>query len=195
MVEEENAKLKADLEKEKEKVKGIRERNVILHNELYDKTLMNKRLHSELNETYQKITKDYENQLLTVMDIKEELYESQLRLSEADGTIESLRYEIKDLEGRWKARSEFLERELEKIRAIMLSYSLFEDTSTSSSNKKIEDLSPIIVEDLMTVIIVYEPPPTFDGESVGEIEMSSPESVFPQDRDYMLEDSDFLFDD
>ncbi|GAB2290148.1 hypothetical protein Dimus_024431 [Dionaea muscipula] len=134
---------------------------------------------------------DYENEVLTVMNLKEELYESQLHLSEADGTIESLHYEINDLEGRWKARLEFLERELEKIRATMLSYALIEDTSTSSSDKQIEDPSLIVVEDPMSAIIVYEPPPMFeeeDRESVGEFEISSSENV-------LLEDNDSLFDD
>ncbi|GAB2283261.1 hypothetical protein Dimus_017783, partial [Dionaea muscipula] len=116
---------------------------------------------------------DYENEVLTVMDLKEELYESQLRLSEADGSIKSLHYEISDLEDQWMSRSEVLERELKKIRTTMISYYIIEDTSTSSSEKQIEDPFPIVVEDPLTTIIVYEPPPTFeeeDKESIGEFE-------------------------
>ncbi|GAB2278506.1 hypothetical protein Dimus_013186 [Dionaea muscipula] len=53
-LEEENEKLKAALakKKEKKKVKTLRERNVLLDNDLYDKTLKNDRLHIELTETY-----------------------------------------------------------------------------------------------------------------------------------------------
>ncbi|GAB2297905.1 hypothetical protein Dimus_031989 [Dionaea muscipula] len=88
------------------------------------------------------------------MDLKEELHESQLRLSEADDTIESLHYEINDLEGQWMSRSEFLDRELKKVRTIMISYTLIEDTSTSSSDKRIEDPSPIVLENPLTPVIV-----------------------------------------
>ncbi|GAB2285758.1 hypothetical protein Dimus_020195 [Dionaea muscipula] len=58
MVEVENEKLKAELKKEKEKEKRSRERIVMLHNDLLDKSLKNDRLNIELNETYQKLTKD-----------------------------------------------------------------------------------------------------------------------------------------
>ncbi|GAB2296588.1 hypothetical protein Dimus_030699 [Dionaea muscipula] len=95
---------------------------------------------------------DYENEVLIVMDLKEELYDSQLRLKE----------------------------ELEKIRAIMISYAILEDTSTSSSDKQDEDPSPIVVEDPMSAIVVYKPPPSFeekDRESVEEFEMSTSEDV------------------
>ncbi|GAB2281704.1 hypothetical protein Dimus_016274, partial [Dionaea muscipula] len=63
-LEEENEELKAALKIEKEKVRtfesrmdALRERNVMLDNDLYDKTLKNERLHTELNETYQKLSK------------------------------------------------------------------------------------------------------------------------------------------
>ncbi|GAB2272882.1 hypothetical protein Dimus_007698 [Dionaea muscipula] len=142
---------------------------MMLHNDLYDKTLKNERLGSELNETYRKLTKIVEKRNLVearlpkqmdfmMKEAQREYLESnefqgmfnhasalilrndwrlglaQLRLSEAYGTIGSLHYKVDDLEGRWKARSEFMERELEKIRATMLSYALIEDTSTSSSD-------------------------------------------------------------
>ncbi|GAB2292606.1 hypothetical protein Dimus_026843 [Dionaea muscipula] len=123
---------------------------------------------------------DYESKVRTVMDHKEELYESQLRLSEADGTIQSLYFEMKDIEDQWMSRKTFLEGKLEKIKAIMISNATLEDTSTSSSHKLIEDPSRIVVEDPMSAIIVYEPPPTFeeeDRESVGEFKMSTSEDV------------------
>ncbi|GAB2292256.1 hypothetical protein Dimus_026505 [Dionaea muscipula] len=123
---------------------------------------------------------DYENEVLGFMDLKEELYESQLRLSEADNTIHSLHFEMKNLEDRWMSKTRFLERKLDKIRATMISYAILEDTSTSSSDKKIEDPSSIVMEDPMSAIILYEPPPTFeeeDKESVGEFEISSSEDV------------------
>ncbi|GAB2275392.1 hypothetical protein Dimus_010153, partial [Dionaea muscipula] len=123
---------------------------------------------------------DYENEVLTVMDLKEELYDSQLHLSEADDIIQSLLHEMKDVEDQWMSKVRFLEEELEKIRAIMISYAILEDTSTFSSNKQDEDPSPIVVEDPMSAIVVYEPPPTFeeeDRESLGEFEMSTSEDV------------------
>ncbi|GAB2285787.1 hypothetical protein Dimus_020226 [Dionaea muscipula] len=142
IVEEENKRLKVELEKEKVKGKRSRERLALLHNDLCDKQLKNKRLHDALNETFGKL--------------------------------------IKNLEDRWMSKTKFLEGELEKIGATMLSYAILEDTSTSSSDKQVEDPSPIVVEDPMSAIIVYEPPPTFeeeDRESVGEFEMSSSEDV------------------
>ncbi|GAB2273520.1 hypothetical protein Dimus_008312 [Dionaea muscipula] len=63
-LEEENEKLKTALKNEKEKVKMVRERNVLLDNDLYDKTLKNDRLHTELNETYQRLTKIVEKRNL-----------------------------------------------------------------------------------------------------------------------------------
>ncbi|GAB2296566.1 hypothetical protein Dimus_030677 [Dionaea muscipula] len=56
-VEEENEKLKVELEREKEKGKRSRKRIVTLHNDLFDNLLKNERLNTELNETYQKLTK------------------------------------------------------------------------------------------------------------------------------------------
>ncbi|GAB2281132.1 hypothetical protein Dimus_015737, partial [Dionaea muscipula] len=94
----------------------------------------------------------------------EELYETQLRLSEADGTIQTLYCEMNDLGDRWAAKTEFIEGELEKVRAFMTSYAILEDTSTSSLEKQIEDPSPIIVEDPISTIIMYEPPPKFEEE-------------------------------
>ncbi|GAB2273547.1 hypothetical protein Dimus_008337 [Dionaea muscipula] len=139
MVEEENKKLRAELEREKAKGKRSRERLVLLHDDIYDKTLKNETLHDALNETSQKLIKD-----------------------------------------RRISKTNCLEGELERIRATMISYAILEDTSTSSSDKQVEDPSPIIVEDPMSAIIVYEHPPTFeeeDRESVGEFEMSSSEDV------------------
>ncbi|GAB2275757.1 hypothetical protein Dimus_010507 [Dionaea muscipula] len=251
-VEEENKRLKAELEKEKSKGKISRERIVMLHNDLLDKSPKNDRLHDALNKTSEKLIKgkeieemfpmpstseaimfppvpqisapeappasdaglphlselnaspslvndvsedkqadttieslqlqlqDYENGGLTVMDLKEELYESQIRLSEADDIIQSLHFEMKNLEDRWMSKTKFLEGEQEKIRATLISYAMLEDTSTSSSDKQVEDPSLIVVEDPMSAIIVYEPPPTFgeeDRESIGEFEMSSSEDV------------------
>ncbi|GAB2281368.1 hypothetical protein Dimus_015964 [Dionaea muscipula] len=63
-VEEENEKLKAELEKEKEKGKRSRECIVMLHNDLFDKSLKNERLHSELNDTCQKLTQILEKRNL-----------------------------------------------------------------------------------------------------------------------------------
>ncbi|GAB2273548.1 hypothetical protein Dimus_008338 [Dionaea muscipula] len=57
MVEEENKKLRAELEREKAKGKRLRERLVLLQNDLCDKTLKNERLHDALNETSQKLIK------------------------------------------------------------------------------------------------------------------------------------------
>ncbi|GAB2295169.1 hypothetical protein Dimus_029343 [Dionaea muscipula] len=167
-VDEENKRLKAELETKKSKGKRSRERLVLLHDDLCDKLLKSERLHDALNETSGKLIKDYENEVLTIMYLKEELYESQLRLSDADITIQSLYLEMKNLEDRWMSKTKFLEGELERIRATMISYAILEDTSTSSS--------PIVVEDPMSAIVVYEPPPTFeeeDRESVGEFEISS----------------------
>ncbi|GAB2276022.1 hypothetical protein Dimus_010764 [Dionaea muscipula] len=179
-VEEENKRLKVELEKEKAKGKRSRERLVLLHNDLSDKNLKNERFNDALNETSGKLIKDYENEVLSDMDFKEELYESHLRLSEADDTIQSLYFEMENLEDQWKSKTRFLEGELEMIRATMISYAILEDTSTSSSDKQVEDPSPIVVEDPMSAIIVYEPPLKFeeeDRESVGVFEISSSEDV------------------
>ncbi|GAB2290283.1 hypothetical protein Dimus_024562 [Dionaea muscipula] len=203
-VEEENKKLKAELEREKVKEKRSRERLVLVHNDLCDKTLKNERLHDALNETTQKLIKwgkEIEDMFpmpsmskaITFPPVPqisapeaplafdaEELYESQLRLSKADDIIQSLHFEMKNLEDRWISKTKCLEGALERIRATMISYAILEDTSTSSSDKQVEDPSPIVVEDPMSAIIVYEPPPTFeeeDRELVGEFEMSSSEDV------------------
>ncbi|GAB2298048.1 hypothetical protein Dimus_032125 [Dionaea muscipula] len=108
-VEEENRRLKEELEKEKAKGKRSKERLVLLHNDLSDMALNNERLHGALNETSGKL--------------------------------------IKNLEDRWMSKTKFLEGVLEKFRTTMLSYAILEDTSTSSSDKQVEDPSPIVVED------------------------------------------------
>ncbi|GAB2275871.1 hypothetical protein Dimus_010616 [Dionaea muscipula] len=69
-VEEENEKLRAELEKEKEKGKRSRERIVTLHNDLFDKSLKNDRLNIELNETYQKLTKEAQREYLESDEFK-----------------------------------------------------------------------------------------------------------------------------
>ncbi|GAB2276415.1 hypothetical protein Dimus_011143 [Dionaea muscipula] len=262
IVEEENKRLKADLEKEKAKGKRSRERLVLLLNDLSDESLQNERLHTALNETTQSLIKIMENRHLVEAHLPKQLEhlvkEAQRKYLESDEFIEMFNrasapilrngwrmgiaqvrrmlddddpiiseldklkqdvnvpftqekiekiekkpaewtkaYDARVLESieEWGKEIEemfpmpptyetsnvrFLEEELEKIRAIMISYAILEDTSTSTSDKQDEDPSPIVVEDPMFAIVVYGPPSTFeeeDRESVGEFEMSTSEDV------------------
>ncbi|GAB2279146.1 hypothetical protein Dimus_013801 [Dionaea muscipula] len=56
-----------------------------------------------------KVEKDNEREIMSVIDLKDELYSSQRRLTEANGIIESLRSEMIVLEAdEWKARVDSL---------------------------------------------------------------------------------------
>ncbi|GAB2288069.1 hypothetical protein Dimus_022413 [Dionaea muscipula] len=85
-VEEENEKLKAELEKEKGKRKRLRERIVMLHNDLLDKSLKNDMLHTELNETCQKLTKGIIPQVRLNKGVKHLLNDSDLEMERTDET-------------------------------------------------------------------------------------------------------------
>ncbi|GAB2271239.1 hypothetical protein Dimus_006081 [Dionaea muscipula] len=63
-VDEENKRLKAELEKEKAKGKRSMEHLVLLHNDLRYKNLKNERLHDALNETSEKLIKIMEKRNL-----------------------------------------------------------------------------------------------------------------------------------
>ncbi|GAB2296159.1 hypothetical protein Dimus_030292 [Dionaea muscipula] len=56
-VEEENRRLREELQKEKDKGKHSRERLVLIHKDLGDMSLKNERLHNTLDETYGKLIK------------------------------------------------------------------------------------------------------------------------------------------
>ncbi|GAB2299365.1 hypothetical protein Dimus_033440 [Dionaea muscipula] len=73
MVEEENRRLRAELEKEKAKGKRSRERLVLFHNDFSDMSLKNERLHNTLNETSGKLIKIMEKRHLVEARLPKQL--------------------------------------------------------------------------------------------------------------------------
>ncbi|GAB2270448.1 hypothetical protein Dimus_005345 [Dionaea muscipula] len=157
--------LKADVARVTTEKQTVEEENRMLRAELEKETAKGKRSRERLVTMH--------NDLSDISVKNERLHNA---LNETSGKLIK---EMNDDEDRWMSKVKFLEGELEKIRAIMI-YAILEDTSTSSSDKQDEDPTPIVVENLMSTIVTYEPPLMFQDEgrqSVGEFEMSFSESV------------------
>ncbi|GAB2295386.1 hypothetical protein Dimus_029559 [Dionaea muscipula] len=90
--------------------------------------------------------KDYkiDHQMLTIVDLKNELMESLLQLEEADNMIDSLYHQMDELEDKWIARMESLKWKMEDDRATMVPLALIEDTPPTTSEEQTKSTSPII---------------------------------------------------